>query len=877
MRPALPPIVRALFHLLPDDDRDQVTSDMAELYDDRCRATGELRARAWLLFHAARLVWHFRLNARRERAGSAGLPANLALDLRDAFRQMARARAFTATMTLTLALGIGTTVGVYAIVDAALLAPLPYRQADDLVLVGERAGDRDVSVSYPNYLDWRGRARAFASMAAYQVDTGTLLTGGTAVGVKSYRVTSTFFTTLGVAPALGRALGEADAAAGVVVLSHARWMTTFGGDAGVLGRSITLDDEPFVIVGVMPAGFEFYRAADLWVPIEHFVPGSDLERREARAGTAVVARLATGRREDDARSEMRDIARQLAIEHPVENGNVTATIESLRNAQVGGARPGLLALLAAVGALLAIGCLNAASLQTARISSRAQEFAVRAALGAGQRRLARQLIVEGLVLASLAGLAGLAFARLLIGATAALDPGGIPRLAEAAIDGRVLVFALALSAVVGGAFGLLPLLQTRPHALAAGLLDAGRSGVGSRRWARLRAGLVFSQVALSLTLVTGSALMIQTMVRLALVEPGFDPSRVLTVRLQLSTPGTREQGQQRTRAFYHELIARVAQLPGVAAAAVVNPLPLSGSNRQNRYLVEGQPFRTASDLHRVDTAAVSDRYFETMQIPVKRGHAFEASDAGPLSVAVVDETFAARFWPDRDPIGREMQMGVPGPAAPRLRVIGVVGAVRQYEVSEPPRPQIYLSQNQWPLGGTFVVRVDGDPNALAPAVRRLIGEVDAGVPVIAIRPGSDLVRESVAARTFSAFVLTLFAALALGLAGLGLYGLMAYEVSERHREIGVRMALGATAGAVRAEILRRAMAIVLAGSSARTGRIAPACARTDDARLRRHVERPVDLCCSAGRHHRRRPGRQPGAERACQPGRSDRGAQAELV
>jgi len=809
----LPWLPRLFTRLLPPADRDQITADLAELYDER-RRRGRLRAWCWLAAHTLRIAWAFRMGADPdERHAFLG---DLRLDIRDAWRHLSRAPAFAVSTICALAFGIGAALGVYAIVHAALFAPLPYPDDRSIVLVGERSGDRTVSVSYLNFIDWRERARSFDAIAAYQADMGTLVTAEGALALRSYRVTADFFQVLGVRAALGRVLGAVDAqpdAPAVAVLSHQRWTTSFGGDPAVVGRSVTFDGVPYVVIGIMPPGFDFEYAADLWVPIDRFVPGSDLANRGSRAGTAVVARLAPGATVQGAQEEMRGVSTQLAREHPGPNGTILATVVGLRDARTGGSRAGLLALLGAVGALLLIGCLNATSLQTARVASRAREFAVRAAVGASRRRLARQLLIEGLVLALLSGLAGLAIAHGLIQATIALDPGGIPRLEEASIDLRAVPVALALSTVVGVLFGLLPLAATGHGVLSGILHEGGRSATTSRRWTRLRAGLVVVQIALSLALITGSALMVQTIVRLGRVDPGFDPDGLLAVTVQLTTTGTQQDGWRQTFTFFRDLTERVSALPGVSSAAVVTPLPLTGANRQNRYWVAGVQATTVSELPRIDTAVVSERYFDTMRIPVLSGRAFEQTDVGPRSVAVIDETFAARYFPGRDPIGQEVVMGLPGPNAPRLRVVGLVGAVHQYRLTQEPLPQIYLTQRQWPLGGWFLVRTNGDAAAIAPAVRAAIQEVDPSVPIRSTYPATDLVRESSASETFSAFVLTLFAALALGLAGLGLSGLMAHEVAARRREIGVRLALGATAGDVRRQVLVRALALVLSGSA----------------------------------------------------------------
>jgi len=792
--------------LLPRGDRPEIRADLLEWHQERLTRHPRWRADGWLLAHTVRTAVRLHLDA-HSWTGLAG-------DVRSAARQFSLAPGFVAAVVAALSLGIGATTSVFSLVNAAFFAPMTVADPASLVVIGERAGTRTVSVSYPNFLDWQTRARSLSSMAAYQSDTATLRHGSSAERLKTYRVSRAWLATLGVSPVLGRGFEAADhapGAPGAVMLSHATWTRLFAANPSVLGSTISLDDAPYVVAGVMAPGFDYYRDGEAWIPIEPFAD-ADLMDRRARAGTAVVARLQAGRSLADARTEMAGITQQLAADFPDGNTSVTATVEDLRTTLVGPAGSSLWLLLGAVLGLLAVGCLNAANLLSARLASRRQEFALRAALGAGATRMARLLLIEGLMLALISGTAGAFLAWGMVTVASQLAPPGIPGLANAAINARVLTFALALSTLVGLVVGLVPLAQSRSLSLRSSLTDSTRTSTGSRRWRRVRSGLVVGQVALSLTLVSGSTIMTQSLIHLLNTDIGFDTAQVAAASIQLNTTGSPEEGRQRVRHFYEELISRLEQRPGVVAAAVANPVPLFGGGRQNTYWIEGQPYSGTSDLIRgIDTASVTPRYFETMGITLVRGRTFQSGDSGPVPVVLVDETFAERYWPDQDPIGKRIG-GPPGGTNPQATVIGVVTAVRQADVAEAPRPQVYRHQAQMPLGGTLLVRASGDPMALADTIRTEVAALDAGAPVWSIRRLDDIVSSSMALSRFSTAVLSTFAIVGLALAGLGIYGLVAYDVTQRRREIGVRIALGATAATVRRSVLRRAMQLVITGS-----------------------------------------------------------------
>lgn len=802
---------RPLSRLLPRLDREEMRGDFLEWYADRRQRQPRWRADGWLLTQTLRAVVRLWVD-QRDRHTWTGLVD----DVRAPLRQLRRAPGFAATVIAVLSLGIGATTSVFSLINAAYFAPMAVSDPARLVVLGERNGTRTVSVSYPNFLDWQTRVTTIASMAAYQSDTATVLHNGSAARLRTYRVSRDWVTTLGVTPTVGLAFTPADHDAGApltVLISHTTWTSVFGSDAGIIGTSVMIDDLPHTVVGVMAPGFDFYRNGDAWIPLEPFAAGSEMMERRARVGTSVVARLRHDATVEEASGELAGIAAQLARDFPEANANISATVAGLRDTLVGPGGSSLWLLLAAVMGLLAVGCLNAANLLSARVASRRHEFALRTALGATGARVARQLLAEGLVLSVCAGVIGTMVAWAMIAVAVGLGPPGIPGLATAAIDVKVLLFTLGLSMGVGLIFGLVPLVQARAMGLRSPLADSGRTTTGSRGWKRVRSALVVGQVALSLMLLSGSTLMARTLVRLLHTDIGFDTTSVLAASIQLNTPGSPEEGRARVRVFYEELINRLEQRPGVTAAAVATPVPLSGGGRQNSYWIEGQPYTGPSDIIRgIDTASVSQGYFEALGIPVVAGRTFGSSDTGPVPVVVVDTTFAQRYWPGEEAIGKRIG-GPPGGTAPQAIVVGVVGAVRQADVAEAPRPQVYRHQAQWPLGGTVLVRAAGDPLDLVDTVRAEVGALEPAAPVWSVRRLDEIVASSLALSRFSTAVLTAFAIIGLALAGLGIYGLVAYDVAQRRREIGVYLTLGATAAAVRSSILRRAMGLVVCGAA----------------------------------------------------------------
>ncbi len=800
-------IFAASLHLYPASFREEYGREMRRLFADSLRSA---RSGGDSVLVCLQAIAGVLLEAPREHAWL------VLSDSRYAFRTLRNAKWFTLTALFTLALGIGANTAIFSVVQTLLLRQLPYGAPDRIVMVWvknpEQGFDHDVT-SYPRLEDWRAQSRTIEAFAAYNGALRVLTGGEDPEQVRSAMVTADFFRVMGARLTLGSGFSPGDDDFGrphKAVLSHGLWARRFGADPDIVGRTITMDGQLYTVIGVMPSTFRYpTRDTDVWEPL-----AVDPELRSQRGAywLTTVARLTPGVKVAQARQEMDAISRRLASQYAQDRG-LGVDLVPLQDELTATARPALLVLTAAVAFVLLIACANVAGMLMARASGRQREIALRAALGAGRGRVIRHLLTEGLVLFITGGALGLALAAAGVRAIVRSAPPTLTQIRDVEVDWTVALYAIALAAVTGLVFGAVPAIQAARRDQA-DAMRAGSPRIGGRRGAAwFRTGLLAAQVALAFVLLTGAALLLRSFAEMQSVDLGFDPRGVVAARVSL--PTARYDNEAKAVAFYEALTERLRAAPGVESAAGITSFLLSRLPTSARFQIEG---RAEDVLMPLTYDSVTPGFFHTMKIPLLRGRFFTDADGNTSQrVAIVNQTTARKYWPDEDPVGRRIRFGGgPDNANPWMTVVGVVGDTKRAGLDAPVFTESYEPVRQAASRHlAILVRARTEAAAgIGPAIRAAVREIDPQQPVSAVAPLQSMLDETVAGRRFNTLLVTFFAVAALLLAAVGLYGLLAYTIAQQHREIGIRIALGASARAVLHAVGGRAIAAAGVGGVA---------------------------------------------------------------
>ena len=737
-------------------------------------------------------------------------------DLRYGLRRIRQAPGFALVIVLTLALGIGANTAIFSVVDTVLLKPLPYPHAERLVWLGESTAKAEgISVTWVNFRSWRSSSRSFDDMAGFQMDRLTLTGREDPLLTSAGEVTSGFFSLVGAKPLLGRTFTAEDDHAGAprtVVLDYGFWLAQFGGDRSILDKTLALNDRAYRVIGVLAPGPQFFsRAVDYYLPLGLFK--NDSGPRAQHGSMRVLGRLREGVTLAAARADLDGLLQHLGQQDPGPENDHRAYATFLAQQKTGDVRATLWLLMGAVGLILLIACANVANLLLARSATRTREIAIRSAIGAGRKRLVRQVLTENLLVAGIGGAVGLLLAQWSLRALLFAAPKGIPRLQETALDSRVLLFTAALTILTGVIVGLAPILTAGKVDLAAALNTGGRSGTDTKRERSFRSALVVAEITITMVLAFGAGLLLRSLVRAQNAPPGFVPERLLA--LELALPSSRYKDQQAVQNFYDQLSQGLHSLPGVISVGLGNCQPASGpANCADWwYSIVGAPAPARGDVPISIYSLADPEYFQTMGIPLREGRGFTAADRkGAPLVAIVNEALARRWWPKETAVGHSIKVGGPYMDGPVYEIVGVAGNVGQEGLDVEPKPEIYRPFAQDASEAMVaMIRTSGEPASVAPAVRRIVGAMDRNLPIQNLRAFDKMIGATLDRRRFSTLLLAIFAGLALALSAVGVYGLLNYWVTAKEEEIAIRLALGAPRSAIFGWAGLHASKLVVAG------------------------------------------------------------------